>query len=408
MGGRTLLAVTGLIAACHSSAPAPGAEPAAANSRYLFAWAGDADRKESDFLAVIDADPRSAQYGSVVTTLPVGVLGTRPHHTDYAMPASGILWANGFEAGLTFRFDLRDPTHPSLLENADDPAPFGHPHSFAPLSNGHVLATYQHRMVDGQIETGGLVEFDSSGRSLRSAAAATPVDTTIRPYSLAVLPAIDRVVTTASDMHLQVRSRAVQVWRLSDLKLLQTILLPPGPRGNENWLSAEPRVLADGRTVLVNTFTCGLYRLDGLAGDSATATWVYSTPWQVDRIFCAVPVVAGHFWLQPSGPEHAVLSLDISDPGHPREVGRLTLAPDEIPHWLAIEPRGDRVVITGYGALESRVLIARLDRTSGAIRLDSTFTTPRAARPGVNLDREQWPHGATGRAIPHGAVFSLQ
>jgi len=156
--------------------------------------------------------------------------------------------------------------------------------------------------------------------------------------------------------------------------------------------------------VLVNTFTCGLYRVQGLAGDAPTAEWVYSTPWH-EPPYCAVPVVAGHFWLQTNGPEHAVITLDISDPGHPKETGRLTLRPDEIPHWIAREPNGDRVVITGYGAIESRVLLATLDRATGALRLDTTFTTTGAERPGVDFARERWPHGSTGRAIPHGAVF---
>jgi hypothetical protein len=212
-------------------------------------------------------------------------------------------------------------------------------------------------------------------------------------------------VTTATDMHLQARSRAVQVWRLSDLTLLRTILLPPGPLGGESWLTAEPRVLADGRTVLINTFTCGLYRLHGLAGDTPSAEWVYSTPW-LEPPYCAVPVVAGHFWLQTSGPEHSVLSLDISDPSRPCEVNRLTLRPEEIPHWIALEPTGDRLVITGYRALESRVVLAQLDRTTGALRLDPTFKAPGAEQPGVDFGRERWPHGPTGRAIPHGAVFS--
>jgi hypothetical protein len=200
-----------------------------------------------------------------------------------------------------------------------------------------------------------------------------------------VVPALDRVVTTATDMHLQLRSRAVQIWRLSDLALLQTLLLPPGPQGDENWLTAEPRVLADRRTVLVSTFNCGLYRLRGLDGASVTAEWVYSAPRQSPG-FCAVPVVAGRFWLQPSGPEHAVLSLDLSDPSQPREVGRLTLAPTEIPHWLGLEPNGERVVITGYQELESRILLAHLDRVTGSLTLDTSFTT--------------------AGAIPHGAVFS--
>jgi hypothetical protein len=171
-------------------------------------------------------------------------------------------------------------------------------------------------------------------------------------------------------------------------------------------MTAEPRVLSDGRTVLVNTFMCGLYRLNGLDTDSVKAEWVFSSPWEKDRSYCAVPVVAGRFWLQPSGPEHAVITLDISDPSHPREVGRLVLQPEEIPHWLGLEPNGERIVITGYRELQNRVLLARLDRVSGALRLDETFTTPGARRPGVSLGREVWPHGSTGPAIPHGAVFS--
>ena len=72
-----------------------------------------------------------------------------------------------------------------------------------------------------------------AGWSAPARAAVPRVDPGVRPYSLAVLPALDRVVTTASDMHLESRSAAVQVWRLSDLTLLQTMLLPPGQRGDE-------------------------------------------------------------------------------------------------------------------------------------------------------------------------------
>ena len=82
------------------------------------------------------------------------------------------------------------------------------------------------------------------------------------------------------------------------------------------------------------------------------------------------------------------------------------LGPTDAPHWLAREPDGDRLVVTGYGGLESRALIVRVDRRSGALRLDTRFTTPGAAQPGVDFGRAAWPHGPTGRAIPHGAVFS--
>jgi hypothetical protein len=400
-----MVGIAALFAGCQAGAPAPVTTHTVPDSRYLFVWAGDSNKQESDFLAVIDVDRRSPTYTEVVATLPVRATATMPHHTEYQMPASGVLWANGFAAGRTFRFDLRDPTRPRLAGSFDEAGGFRHPHSFARLPNGHLLGTFQHRVGDDKA-AGGLVELDTAGRAVRSAsAAASPDDPTVRPYSIAVVPALDRVVTTATDMHLEVRSRAVQIWRLSDLTLLHTLLLPPGPRGDENWLTAEPRVLEDGRTVMVNTFTCGLYLLHDLAGDAPTAEPVRSTPYAEGK-FCAVPVVAGRFWLQPTGVEHAVVSLDISDPAHPREVGRLELAPEQVPHWTALEPSTRRLVITGYRELATWVLLADFDPATGAVRLDTTFKDRGAARAGVFFGRAQWPHGATGAAIPHGAVFA--
>jgi hypothetical protein len=403
---RALLTTAVMIAGCHAGPSIPVAAPEVASSRYLFVWAGDADKRESDFLAVVDVDRHSPTYAEVITTLPVGAIGTVPHHTEYEMPPGGVLWANGFAAGRTFRLDLRDPTRLRLAGSFGDAGPFSHLHSFARLPGGNVLATFQRRTGEESPGTGGLVELDTAGRVVRYASAAAPgIDSTIRPYSLVLVPALDRVVTTATDMHLQGRSRAVQVWRLSNLTLLHTILLPPGPRGDENWLTAEPRVLADGRTVLVNTFTCGLYRLRGLEGDAPWAESVYSMPWAEGRN-CAVPVVAGRFWLQTSGAEHAVVSLDISNPGRPREVARLTLKSDQVPHWIALEPSGRRLVITGYRDLAAWVLLADLDRATGALELDTTFKAPGAAQVGVYFGRDQWPHGPTGPAVPHGAVFA--
>ena len=100
------LLVTVILVACHTSGRETALEGPATGSRYLFVWAGDADKRETDFLAVIDVDPQSTTYASVVSTVPVGIAGTVPHHTEYEMPPRGVLWANGFAAGQTFRFDL--------------------------------------------------------------------------------------------------------------------------------------------------------------------------------------------------------------------------------------------------------------------------------------------------------------
>jgi hypothetical protein len=356
---------------------------------------------------VIDVDPTSRAYATVVATLPVGVIGSHPHHTEHQMPPGGVLFANGFTAGQTFRIDLNNPTSPSLLGSFSDAGPYSHPHSFVRLPNGNVLATFQMRMDAGREETGGLVELSPDGHVVRMASAAAPsVDTTIRPYSLAILPALDRVVTTATDMHGVLVSRAVQLWRLSDLHLLQTILLPPGPRGDENFLTAEPRVMPDGRTVMVNTFRCGLYRLSALDREQPAVAWVYTAPWK-DGASCAIPVTRGSFWVQTVGVDHALVSLDVSDALHPKEVSRLTLGPDDVPHWISLEPNGERIVITGYNALHARLLLAHFDAHTGALALDSSFKEPNAREVGISFARSRWPHGATGTAFPHGAVFSL-
>ena len=88
-----------------------GTLPVAASS-YLAAWSGDADREDSDFLAIVDVNPDSPRYGSVVATLPVGERSTRPHHVEHAFSAGHTLFASGFNGNRMFRFDLMDPLRP--------------------------------------------------------------------------------------------------------------------------------------------------------------------------------------------------------------------------------------------------------------------------------------------------------
>ena len=197
-------------------------------STHLFVWAWDVDSAAGDFLATVDVDRSSATYGQVVSTLPTPA-GRGAHHTEYEMSTSQ-LFANSFETGRTSVFDLSNPVHPRLLGDFGDAGPYTHPHSFARTPSGTVLATYQGLAADHNA-SGGLVELDDRGRMLRATSAADRLDPDIRPYSLVAIPQLDRVLTTSADMHGERVGRSVQVWRLSDLALLHTVLLPPGPRG---------------------------------------------------------------------------------------------------------------------------------------------------------------------------------
>ncbi len=231
----------------------------------------DADGQQSDFLAVVDLDRASSNFGKIVATVPTGVKNGKSHHTEHDMPAGGILFANGFGAGQTWLFDLTQPTKPKIRASFTDAGTMMHPHSFVRLPNGNVLATFQMTGHDNKAP-GGLAEIDNQGKIVRtSPLTGLPQGEFVRPYSLAIVPKLDRIVTTSTDMHTDGAARSVQIWRLSDLKYLSTVILPAGPRGGENALPSEPRLLADGQTVMVGTFSCGLYLLDGIASPNPSA-----------------------------------------------------------------------------------------------------------------------------------------
>ena len=380
--------------------------PAAA-SDYLYLWTASADTARPDFLAVFDIRAASPRYGTLVTTVPVPGLENWPHHTEHEMPADGRLFANGFESGQSFIFDMRDRAHPRLDGQFGDVAGMTHPHSYLRLPTGNVLATFQMQHDSLGMAPGGLAELTNRGVLVRSVSAnRAGVDRRIRPYSAVIIPKLDRIVTTTTDMHGKDQAQAVQVWRLSDLTWLGTFDLPHGPRGDEGAATAEPRLLADGKTVLVSTFNCGLYQLHGLDSASPSGTLVSSFP-RKNGTSCAIPVIVGHYYLVTVPAWSAVVSLDISNPARPREVSRVTLGPGDVPHWISIEPNHQRVVITGYAGMQYRVMMAHFDAKSGRLSLDTRFRDEGVSTPGVRMDNKTWPHGGSAAGIPHGAVFSL-
>ena len=378
----------------------------AQNNSYLFVWAGDDAKKSSDFLAVIDADPKSPHYGQPVASVAVpGPSGT-PHHTEMAMPRDGFLLANAFESGRTMLFNLREPLHPSLATSFGDLDGYMHPHSYARLANGHVLASFQyHGGHEAKSDGGGLVEFDERGHFIRSSSAmdAAAKSELIRPYSLVVVPALDRVVSTNTAMHgKDGDTRTVQLWRLSDLKLLRTLVLPAGPRGSEQKSPGEPELLADGKTVLIHTFSCGLYKMQGMATERPSVRHLKT--FEGDE--CDVPLRIGHYWLQTLSSLHALAAYDISDLGHLREVSCVIFNDKQKPHWIAADVDSRRIVLNSGEYGEHRLFMLNFDPQTGTLKLDEHFRDPGSQQAGVSMDGKSWPHGFHGEAYPHGTVFS--
>ncbi|HEX5385735.1 MAG TPA: hypothetical protein VFW66_03430 [Gemmatimonadales bacterium] len=401
----TLALAVNLAQGCARATPSTGAR----SHSYIYAFAGDDDKRpgDSDFLAVIDADPASPTYARVLATAPIGAAGTMPHHTELTMPGNGQwLFANGFMSGRTFLFDLANPLAPRLAATLDSIPGFVKPHSYWRLPDGRLVATVQYGNGSRPGNPGGIALLASHGQVLETSSAADSAfpDAPIRTYSLDVSPVKDRIITTSTPMDGVPSADVVQVWRLSDMHLLRTLALPVTPGDSSFRYPFEVRFLPGDTTALLNTYYCGFYLLSDLNTSVPRIERVLSLP-RPQSYGCAVPLLFGHYWIMPIGRAHEFLVLDIADPRHPRPADSLMTDSTFHPHWLTREPGSNRLVATS-GRNDHRVLLARFDSTRGTISWDSTFRDPDTKRLGVDFDRAAWPHGATGAAMPHGAVFS--
>ncbi len=403
------LVIAAVLALCVTCLPAScQEEKTTAPGHYLFAWTGDKAKKGNDFLAVIDADPSSPSYGRLVTTLATDQQTKLVHHTEYIMPASGMLFANDHDAGRTFIFDVRDPLHPKIATSFTDMAGYMHPHSYLRLPNGHVLATFQHAHDSMNPESlgkhGGLVEIDDTGKLIRSASSADPAfpDALLTSYSLVVLPQFDRVVSTNSAMDDEdvFRGSTYQIWRLSDLKLIKTVYFDEGGNHYGQISPEEPRLGPDG-AIYVQTLACGLERITGVDQDEPKSQLVYSFP----AGFCGVPTIVGHYLLQSVSYLHTVIVLDIANGAKPVEVSRVKLDDKVYPHWTGWDAKTNRVVVTTGGSGDPRLYMLKFDSSSGAISIDEAFHDA-DGKSGFNFSDRDWPHGWKGSGVPHGVVFS--
>lgn len=397
------LSIVLVLLCCCVSVPSLAEEQkSTAAGHYLFVWAGDYALQGNDFLAVIDADPASASYGRLMTTLATDQKTVRVHHTEYTMPESAMLFANDHDAGRTFIFDVREPLQPKIVTSFTDMAGYMHPHSYVRLPNGNVLATFQH--AHGAQKSGGLVEIDDRGKVIRSASSADPAlpSALLMPYGLIVVPDLDRVVSTNSSMHLDdiFSGSTYQVWRLSDLKLLKTTYLDVGANHYGQISPQEPRLGPDG-SVFVQTLGCGIERITQVQTPAPQSQLVHTFPGN----WCGVPTIVGHYLVQSVPAIQGLIVLDIANPAKPTEVSRLTLSDVYRPHWTAWDAKAQRLIVTSSNSPADRLYLLKLDPATGALSIDDAFRD-QDGRTGFSFAERAWPHGWKGAGIPHGAVAS--
>ena len=395
-------------------------------SPYLILFAGDKDEKDEDFFAVIDVRRGSPTAGRAVATLPIGMKASMPHHMEYLTPQRGsLLFANAHHHEANLLIDTSDPLTPKIAQRLQPPAPLRYPHDFARLSNGNLLVGFlrsegpspvvEEKLAPGG--QGGLAEYTAKGELLRVASGAvTGLKQPVRVYAIVPMLDIDRVVTTSAPMMEDYSADVVQVWRYSDLKLLHTIEVPPGKRTDGSPLAGAakypfgPRLMSDG-SILMNSFGCGFYRLTAISTDRPMLDNVYTieTPEpprpDATRGACSIPSVVGKYWVMPVGRAHTVVVLDVSDPAAPREVSRLDTAADFNPHWSAKDPLSDRIIVGAELGGEQGMYMLLIDERSGQLRFDPSVRSAGSRVGYIDLEGQQWQHGASGPAWAHAALF---
>jgi hypothetical protein len=411
------------LAAC-SAPPAEVAIPSGPESPSLLIFASDADTLQSDFLATIDLRAASPDRGKVVATTPLGLTNTMPHHMEYAVPPAGeLLFMNAHHHELSLLVDLDDPRAVRVRRTFLPPPPLRFPHDYTRTPRGTRLVGFlrsegaspepAERIMPGN--AGGIAEYTRDGEFIRAALAGTRGRAPVRPYAFALLPEIDRLVVTSAPMMEDAWADVIQIYRYSDFTLLRTMDLPVGRLADGRALPGSqragfgPRVLADG-SVFLNSYGCAFYHLTDIARAVPTLRMVHTletaattAPGRI-RGSCGIPIVFGRFWIQPAGQLHQVVVLDIADPSAPREVSRLALPDSFNPHWLARDPRSDRLVLGAELGGEEGFYILRFDDARGTLAFDALFTAE-GKQGYITLKDQPWQHGPSGPAWGHAALF---
>ena len=260
-------------------------------SPYLFVFAGDGDRQDSDFLMMIDVDPDSATRGQPISSIPIGHKRSMPHHMEYVPPPAGEpIFMNGHHHEMSLIVDISDPEALAIERKFQPPEALRYPHDYQRTPDGTRLVGFLRSEGSSPDPTemlepgghGGIAEYSINGDLIRTVSAAVPdLQKAVHPYAFALLPDQDRFLVTSAPMHESSWADVVQIYRYSDFTLLHTIDLPVGQLENGKVLEGSqaagfgPRVLDDG-SVFLNSYGCAFYHITDIATDTPKLSMVHA------------------------------------------------------------------------------------------------------------------------------------
>ncbi len=388
----------------------------------LLVWAGDKAHVAPDFLAVIDFDEYSPNYGKVLRTVPLtgpGAVGNEPHHVglsaDGKTVALGGLLSVLRGQNQVFFFDVTHPRHPQFIDS-DNPAHASIADEFDPLSNGGFFGTFM-GSPDGE-NPGRLVEYDANQHYVQAWPLNPPADG-FDPHGLAIDESHNLILTSDFICPLHtlnvtggdevILRGSVRVWDFEKRTIVSKIVVgdPASPAGtiDVGLIPGDPQLRA---------FTAGmadnkLYLLDA---QHATATAVYDFSSFAVSNFPIWPQLfrinrAGtrlFITLNYSGNAGKVLQLDISHPEHPKLLSLVDLGLGSGPHYLSLTKDEKRLVVSDYFLVEDLapggVVKAEGDHKVHVIKVEENRIS---LDPRFNFDFNR--DISTGPARPHGVIL---
>jgi selenium-binding protein 1 len=332
-------------------------------AKTLYVWAGDQARRAPDFLAVINFDEDSNQYGKIIKTVPIpppGNVGNEPHHCHLSadkntLACGGLLSLLRGQNGIFF-FDVSQPRDPRFLFAASAPLS-SITDDFFPLPEGGFLITQMGSAIGGS--PGRIAEFDKNLHLVREWPDTPPMDG-FNPHGISARPEMNLMVTSdfidpASTLNVvpgdPILRGAIRVWDLQRRAILRTVHIPEAIGTMDvRLIPGDPL----GRAFTAGMFDGFVYLVDTAAG---TVKKVFDCETIVPHI--EVPVRGGmtQILAMPESGDRLIFAsfqagqvgmLDVSDPEHPVQSGIVNLGVGAGPHDIGLTDDDKRLIVTDY------------------------------------------------------------
>jgi methanethiol oxidase len=353
--------------------------------KYLYVFCVDADAKDNDFVAVIDVDPDSAKYGTILNTVDLGSKGNETHHWGYTDDRTKI-WAGGLFSSRIWILDVAsDPAKPRIEKVLDDIP------SVSGLSGPHTYYALPGRMLISFLGSGdgglpaGLAEFTNDGKFIRRIENPPKAP---YGYDVAIKPSQNRMVSSSftplrnyrnplAKMDLKDFGKDLIVWDFKErrpLQVGQTGLAPLEVRWSlkpENNYGFTNCAL-DNSIWLFKANGGGSYEFKKVADTGALPADLRQSP--DDR----------YLFVSCFG-DNTIQQWDVADPEHPRLTS--TVAPCVQPNMMHVTGDGKRMYVTNS-------LLSTLDHSGRFyVRLVHIGVNGMQVDPFFNIDLNKLPTG---------------